>query len=146
MANKKIVEGDVFIFSDVTIGEETLSLKNQIRLGKVVFLSKITKKAIGVIISHDTFSEIPNPNSINEIKFTNTIFYTGNQFLKNGYWEIVGNQPVTEAEKDLTLRLIGNSLRKLDTNLGLISNEDRKKYNKQLIPGFGALYSIINQL
>ena len=87
MANKKIVEGDVFIFSDVTIGEETLSLKNQIRLGKVVFLSKITKKAIGVIISHDTFSEIPNPNSINEIKFTNTIFYTGNQFLKNGYWE-----------------------------------------------------------
>ena len=34
MANKKIVEGDVFIFSDVTIGEETLSLKNQIRLGK----------------------------------------------------------------------------------------------------------------
>ena len=146
MANKKIVEGDVFIFSDVTIGEETLSLKNQIRLGKVVFLSKITKKAIGVIISHDTFSEIPNPNSINEIKFTNTIFYTGNQFLKNGYWEIVGNQPVTEAEKDLTLRLIGNSLWKLDTNLGVISNADRKKYNKQLIHGFGALYSIINQL
>ena len=146
MANKKIVEGDVFIFSDVTIGEETLSLKNQIRLGKVVFLSKITKKAIGVIISHDTFSEIPNPNSINEIKFTNTIFYTGNQFLKNGYWEIVGNQPVTEAEKDLTLRLIGNSLWKLDTNLGVISNEDRKKYNKKLIHGFGALYSIINQL
>ena len=146
MANKKIVEGDVFIFSDVTIGEETLSLKNQIRLGKVVFLSKITKKAIGVIISHDTFSEIPNPNSINEIKFTNTIFYTGNQFLKNGYWEIVGNQPVTEAEKDLTLRLIGNSLWKLDTNLGVISNEDRKKYNKQLIHALGALYSIINQL
>ena len=111
-----------------------------------MFLSKITKKARGIIISHDTFSEIPNPNSIYEIKFTNTILYTGNQFLKNGYWKIVGNQPVTEDEKDLTLRLIGNSLWKLDTNIGVVSNEDRKKYNKQLIHGFGALYSIINQL
>ena len=144
MANKKIVEGDVFILSDITIGEETLSLKNKIRLGKVIFLSKITKNTIGITISYDAFNEIPS--NIDEIKFTNTVFYTGNQLLKNGSWEIIGSQIVTEPEKDLTLRLIGNSLWKLDTNLGIISNENRRKYKKQLIHGFGALYFIINQL
>lgn len=144
MANKKIVEGDVFILSDITIGEETLSLKNKIRLGKVIFLSKITKNTIGITISYDAFNEIPS--NIDEIKFTNTVFYTGNQLLKNGSWEIIGSQIVTEPEKDLTLRLIGNSLWKLDTNLGIISNENRRKYKKQLIHGFGALYLIINQL
>ena len=144
MANKKIVEGDVFILSDITIGEETLSLKNKIRLGKVIFLSKITKNAIGITISYDTFNEIPS--NIDEIKFTNTVFYTGNQLLKNGSWKIIGSQIVTEPEKDLTLRLIGNSLWRLDTNLGIISNENRRKYKKQLIHGFGALYLIINQL
>ena len=144
MANKKIVEGDVFILSDITIGEETLSLKNKIRLGKVIFLSKITKNTIGITISYDAFNEIPS--NIDEIKFTNTVFYTGNQLLKNGSWEIIGSQIVTEPEKDLTLRLIGNSLWKLDTNLGIISNENRRKYKEQLIHGFGALYLIINQL
>ena len=144
MANKKIVEGDVFILSDITIGEETLSLKNKIRLGKVIFLSKITKNTIGITISYDAFNEIPS--NIDEIKFTNTVFYTGNQLLKNGSWEIIGSQIVTEPEKDLTLRLIGNSLWRLDTNLGIISNENRRKYKKQLIHGFGALYLIINQL
>ena len=144
MANKKIVEGDVFILSDITIGEETLSLKNKIRLGKVIFLSKITKNTIGITISYDAFNEIPS--NIDEIKFTNTVFYTGNQLLKNGSWEIIGSQIVTEPEKDLTLRLIGNSLWKLDTNLGIISNKNRRKYKKQLIHGFGALYLIINQL
>ena len=144
MANKKIVEGDVFILSDITIGEETLSLKNKIRLGKVIFLSKITKNTVGITISYDAFNEIPS--NIDEIKFTNTVFYTGNQLLKNGSWEIIGSQIVTEPEKDLTLRLIGNSLWKLDTNLGIISNENRRKYKKQLIHGFGALYLIINQL
>ena len=144
MANKKIVEGDVFILSDITIGEETLSLKNKIRLGKVIFLSKITKNSIGITISYDTFNEIPS--NIDEIKFTNTVFYTGNQLLKNGSWKIIGSQIVTEPEKDLTLRLIGNSLWRLDTNLGIISNENRRKYKKQLIHGFGALYLIINQL
>lgn len=144
MANKKIVEGDVFILSDIAIGEETLSLKNKIRLGKVIFLSKITKNTIGITISYDAFNEIPS--NIDEIKFTNTVFYTGNQLLKNGSWEIIGSQIVTEPEKDLTLRLIGNSLWKLDTNLGIISNENRRKYKKQLIHGFGALYLIINQL
>ena len=144
MANKKIVEGDVFILSDITIGEETLSLKNKIRLGKVIFLSKITKNAIGITISYDAFNEIPS--NIDEIKFTNTVFYTGNQLLKNGSWKIIGSQIVTEPEKDLTLRLIGNSLWRLDTNLGIISNENRRKYKKQLIHGFGALYLIINQL
>ena len=144
MANKKIVEGDVFILSDITIGEETLSLKNKIRLGKVIFLSKITKNTIGITISYDAFNEIPS--NIDEIRFTNTVFYTGNQLLKNGSWKILGSQIVTEPEKDLTLRLIGNSLWRLDTNLGIISNENRRKYKKQLIHGFGALYLIINQL
>ena len=144
MANKKIVEGDVFILSDITIGEETLSLKNKIRLGKVIFLSKITKNTIGITISYDAFNEIPS--NIDEIRFTNTVFYTGNQLLKNGSWKILGSQIVTEPEKDLTLRLIGNSLWKLDTNLGILSNENRRKYKKQLIHGFGALYLIINQL
>lgn len=144
MANNKIKSGDIFILSDVTVGKETLSIQNKIRLGKSYFLSKVFQRAIGIILSCDTFNEIPN--DINEVKFTNTVFYTGNQLLKNGSWEIIGNQIVTKQEEDLTLRIVGCSLYKLDTELGIISNEDRKKYQKQLIYGFGALYLVINQL
>lgn len=99
---------------------------------------------IGMTISCDTFNEIPS--NINEIKFTSNVLYTGSQALKNSTWKIIGNQIVTEPEKDLTLRLVGSSLYRLDTYLGVICNEDRKKYKKQLGHGFGALYTIINQL
>lgn len=142
--NKKIKEGDVFIISDVLIDDDKLSLKKKIRLGKVIFISKITKKTIGIVISNSTYDEIPN--DILNIKFLDKVFYTGNHFLKDGNWSIIGNQTVTDAEKELTTRLIGNSLWKLDVNLGVVPNEDRKKYNKQLIYGFEILYSVIDNI
>lgn len=142
--NKKIKEGDIFIISDVLIGDDKLSLKNKIRLGKVIFISKITKRTIGIVISNNIYDEIPD--DISNINFLDKVFYTGNHFLKDGNWSIIGTQTVTDFEKELTTRLIGNSLWKLDIDLGVVKNEDRKKYNKQLIYGFEILYSVIDDI
>ena len=142
--NKKIKEGDIFIISDVLIGDDKLSLKNKIRLGKVIFISKITKRTIGIVISNNIYDEIPD--DISNINFLDKVFYTGNHFLKDRNWSIIGTQTVTDFEKELTTRLIGNSLWKLDIDLGVVKNEDRKKYNKQLIYGFEILYSVIDDI
>lgn len=142
--NRKINEGDVFIISNALIDNEELSLKKTIRLGKVIFISKVTKRTIGIVISEDIFDE--KPSDISNVKFIDKVFYTGDYLLKGRSWEIIGNQTVTDTEKDLTTRLIGNSLWRLDSNLGIVDNKDRKKYVKQLIYGFEILYSIIDDI
>lgn len=142
--SQKLKVGDVFIISDVVIGDDVLSLNEKNRLGKVIFISKISKKVIGIVISKNTFVDIPI--DINDVGFLDSVLYTGNQLLKRGDWGIVGNQLVSTKEEDLTYRLIGNSLWRLDSNLGVVPPNDIKRYNKQLIYGFVALYKLINKL
>ncbi len=145
--NKKyrIKQGDIFIISDVTIEDESiLALDKKIRLGKVVFSSKITRQMIGMIISCDVFDEAPS--EISNIRFIDKIFYTGNQLLRSGEWQIIGNQNVKENEENLTIRLTGSTLRKMDIDLGVVSHQDRKKYKQQSIEGFGLLYKNLNEL
>ncbi len=140
----KIKEGDIFIISDVIIGEQVCTLNKKVRLGKLIFISKITKQMIGILVSSNTFEKIPSEMS--NISFDNKIYYTGNQLLRNGEWRIVGNQDVTEQEKDLTIRLTGSTLRRLDDDLGVVLHQDRKKYNNQSIKGFGLFYKVLNEM
>lgn len=143
-SKNKINDGDVFVLSDIIIQDEIISLNNQHRLAKIIFISKMTKLMIAIVLSKDIFKEIPN--NVENIEFSDNIFYTGSQLLKSEDWKVIGNQPVTEAEKNLTLRMVGSSLYLLDEYLGVVPNNERKKYKKQLGYGFGALYNAINQL
>lgn len=143
-SKNKINDGDIFVLSDIIIKDEVISLKNQHRLAKIIFISKMTKLMIAIIISKDIFKEIPN--NVENIEFSDNIFYTGSQLLKSGDWKVIGNQPVTEAEKNLTLRMVGSSLYLLDEYLGVVPNNERKKYNKQLISGIAALYYKVNNV
>lgn len=141
----KAKEGDIFVLSDVTFEDgDFISLNNQHRLAKVIFVSKRTKLMIAIILSKVIFAEIPD--NIGDVEFTDDVFYTGSQLLKSGDWKVIGNQPVTETEKNLTLRMVGSSLYLLDEYLGVVPHNERKKYKKQLGYGFGALYYAINNM
>ncbi|MDO4230351.1 MAG: hypothetical protein Q4C98_11095 [Capnocytophaga sp.] len=142
--NIKIKEGDVFVLSDITFeNEEVVSLNNPHRLAKVIFISKMTKQMIAITVSKDIFEEIPD--NVEDVAFSDEIFYTGSQLLKSGEWKIIGSQLVVEREKNLTLRMVGSSLYLLDEYLGVVPNNERKKYNKQLISGVEALYYKVNR-
>lgn len=144
----KISEGDIFIISDVIMPKFNLILNKKVRLGKIIFVSKVSNKVIGFMISSvlvDGVSENIASENISDIEFLDHVFYTGNQLLKSGSWPIIGNQIVTDYEKDLTLRIIGNSLWRLDTNLGMLDVGNRNNYKKQLIQGFGGLYENIDK-
>lgn len=143
-SKNKINDGDVFVLSDIIIQNEIISLNNQHRLAKIIFISKMTKLMIAIVLSKDIFKEIPD--NIDDVEFSDNVFYTGSQLLKSGDWKVIGNQPVTEAEKNLTLRMVGSSLYLLDEYLGVVPNNERKKYNKQLISGIAALYYKINNV
>lgn len=143
-SKNKINDGDIFVLSDIIIKDEVISLKNQHRLAKIIFISKMTKLMIAIVLSKDIFKEIPD--NIDDVEFSDNVFYTGSQLLKSGDWKVIGNQPVTEAEKNLTLRMVGSSLYLLDEYLGVVPNNERKKYNKQLISGIAALYYKINNV
>lgn len=143
-SKNKINDGDVFVLSDIIIQDEIISLNNQHRLAKIIFISKMTKLMIAIVLSKDIFKEIPD--NIDDVEFSDNVFYTGSQLLKSGDWKVIGNQPVTEAEKNLTLRMVGSSLYLLDEYLGVVPNNERKKYNKQLISGIAALYYKINNV
>lgn len=142
-SKNKINDGDVFVLSDIILQDEIISLSNQHRLAKVIFISKIAKLTIAIVLSKDIFKEIPD--NIDDVEFSDNVFYTGSQLLKSGDWKIIGNQPVTDSEKNLTLRMVGSSLYLLDEYLGVVPNNERKKYNKQLVSGIGALYYKINK-
>lgn len=143
-SKNKINDGDIFVLSDIIIKDEVISLKNQHRLAKIIFISKMTKLMIAIVLSKDIFKEIPD--NIDDVEFSDNVFYTGSQLLKSEDWKVIGNQPVTEAEKNLTLRMVGSSLYLLDEYLGVVPNNERKKYNKQLISGIAALYYKINNV
>lgn len=143
-SKNKINDGDIFVLSDIIIQDEIISLNNQHRLAKIIFISKMTKLMIAIVLSKDIFKEIPD--NIDDVEFSDNVFYTGSQLLKSGDWKVIGNQPVTEAEKNLTLRMVGSSLYLLDEYLGVVPNNERKKYNKQLISGIAALYYKINNV
>lgn len=143
-SKNKINDGDVFVLSDIIIQDEIISLNNQHRLAKIIFISKMTKLMIAIVLSKDIFKEIPD--NIDDVEFSDNVFYTGSQLLKSGDWKVIGNQPVTEAEKNLTLRMVGSSLYLLDEYLGVVPNNERNKYNKQLISGIAALYYKINNV
>lgn len=141
----KAKEGDIFVLSDVTFEDgDFISLNNQHRLAKVVFISKMTKSMIAIILSKEIFAEIPD--NVDDVVFSDNIFYVDSDLLKSGDWKIIGNQPVTETEKNLTLRMVGSSLYLLDEYLGVVPHNERKKYNKQLRSGVGALYYKINNM
>lgn len=144
MKKIKPLEGDIFVLSDISLDGEIIALDQKYRLGKVIFISKMTKFMIAIVVSENIFETIPTNSTT--INFSNTIFYTGSQLLKNGMWQIIGNQPVTDDEKKLTLRVVGSSLYLLDEYLGVVESNERKKYKKQLISGLGALYYKINEL
>lgn len=141
---KKVKLGDIFVFSDLTFNDQTYALSKKIRLGKIVFISKHTTWLIGIIPSCDTFAELPD--NLDAIKFSNKIFYTDWYLLRDGTWEIIGNQEVTSDEEDLTLRRVGARLYHLDTDLGVVAKADLKKYPNQLIYGYAILYESIDKL
>lgn len=142
-SKNKINDGDVFVLSDIIIQDEIISLNNQHRLAKIIFISKMTKLMIAIVLSKDIFKEIPD--NIDDVEFSDNVFYTGSQLLKSGDWKVIGNQPRIEAEKP-NIKNGGSSLYLLDEYLGVVPNNERKKYNKQLISGIAALYYKINNV
>lgn len=143
-SRNKVNNGDIFVLSDIKLQDEIIYLYKKNRLAKVIFISKKTKLMIAIILSKEIFKEIPN--NTDDVEFSDNVFYTGSQLLKSGDWKVIGNQPVTESEKNLTLRIVGNSLYLLDEYLGIVSNNEKKRYKKQLISGIGALYYKINEI
>lgn len=144
MTKQTVRAGDIFVIADTQLHGEILALDKQIRLGKVIFKSKRTRAMIAMLISENTFSEIPA--NVSNIKFVDNVFYSLYHHVRNGAWQIIGRQPVTEHEEDLTLRLVGSTLYRLDEDLGVIADKkERKKYPKQLLCYLGAIYIRINQ-
>ena len=49
-SKNKVNTGDIFVLSDIKIQDEVISLNNQHRLAKIVFISKMTKLMIAIIL------------------------------------------------------------------------------------------------
>lgn len=140
---QKIQAGDVFVIGDADLQGEMVSLNKQNRLGKVVFKSKQFRGMIGMVISENIFDEIPT--DVSEIKFVDKVFYSLHFHLRNGTWQIIGKQAVTRHEEDLTLRLVGSWLWRLDEELENVQAKDYKKYPSQGLCYSTAIYTAINQ-
>lgn len=145
MPRQKLNIGDIFLISDILPNYELLN-PNSIRMGKIIYISKSFKKIIGFRVSLDSFEQ--TPEDITNIEFSDNVLYTSNQLLRDGDWKIIGNQPVSTKEDDLTLRLVSNRLYRLDDELEIIPVKDLKKcnYKPQGIDGFALIYQKINEL
>ncbi len=154
MTKPKLAAGAVFVIADVECHDTVLALKYWQRLSKVVFVGKGEGTLFGFIVSERVFDEtlFDKPAlddmapDVAQVTFGNTMIYTFARFLKRGAWPIIGYQPVTDAEQQLTLHLVGSSLHFLDQNLGVVAAKDRKKYPNQALSFFGAVYYHINLL
>lgn len=138
MKKQKWKEGDIFELSEIELHGEKIALAQQKRLAKVIFKSKKTRLMIAIIVSKQIFDDLPS--DVENLIFSDKVYYTGCQLLNSGDWQVIGNQKVSEEEQQLTQRLVGNSLCVLDEDLGVVPQNERKKYPKQLISGVEALY------
>lgn len=135
---KTFTEGDLFFINDIKFGKKILSLNNKYRVAKLIFISSYFKDMIGFIPSISSFSE--KPEKLNEIEFMDNVIYTGNSELKNGNWEIIGHQEVSEKEKLLTMRRVGNAIMIKDEEIRICTDEDYTKYKNQGIAGLAAVH------
>ena len=144
MKNIKFKEGDLFFINDIKFGQKILSLNNKYRVAKLIFISSYFKDMIGFIPSISSFSE--KPAKLNEIEFMDNVIYTGNSELKNGNWEIIGHQEVSEKEKLLTMRRVGNVIMIKDEEIRICTDDDYQKYKNQGIAGLAAVHYFLTNL
>lgn len=137
-------EGDLFFINDIKIGRKILSLENKYRVGKLIFLSSYFEDMIGFIPSISSFSE--KPKSLDKIEFMDEVIYTGNSELKNGNWEIIGHENISEKETLLTKRRVANAIMIKDDEIRICTEEDYKKYKNQGIAGLGAVHYLLMNL
>lgn len=144
MKKIKFKEGDIFYINDIKLGNKTFSFENKKRIGKLIYISSYFKNMIGFIPSENTFTDFPE--KLHEIKFLNYVIYTGNSELKNGNWEVIGHQDITDDEVLLTKRRVGNVMMIKDDEIGICSDDDYKTYQNQGIAGLGAVHYLLMNL
>lgn len=137
-------EGDLFFINDIKVGKKVFSFENKYRLGKLIYISSLFKDMIGFIPSEDTFNTIPE--NLNEVKFLETVIYTGNSELKNGNWKIIGYQNITNNEISLTKRRVANAIMIKDDEIRICTDDDYKKYKNQGIAGLAAVHYLLTNI
>lgn len=147
MKKIKFKEGDLFFIDDIKLGKikkEIFSFGDKKRVGKLIYMSSLFKDMIGFICSEETFNS--PPKTLNEIKFLSKVIYTGNSELKNGNWEIIGHQDITDDEILLTKRRVANAIMIKDDEIRICTEEDYKKYQNQGVLGLIAVHYLLMNL
>lgn len=71
------------------------------------------------------------------------IFFTGNQNLKNGIWEIIGFHPINESEKDLQWYESAGHLYHQDEYIRLLALEEINNYPRLSVMGFDLVKQVL---
>ena len=143
MKSKKVEIGDLFL----------ILFEKKYAVCKVLWVSKKTKNVFSFVVKNElanTKEEALNIANIKEYLFVKiysgviNVFYTSIEKLKNGEWEIIGNEKLTEKENhDFQYHNIGGNLYKGDEYIRPLNVEEYKTVPKMGIDGYEAINNFL---
>lgn len=139
MKNRKIEIGDLFL----------IPFEKKYAVCKVLWVSKRTKNVFSFVVKNklaNTKEDALDIANIEENLFVKiylgvvNVFYTSIEKLKNGEWEIIGNQKLTKEESDdFQYHNIGGNLYKGDEYIRSLNVEEYKTIPKMGVDGYEAI-------
>lgn len=138
----KAKEGDLVFIQDYQFKDQPYRLYGNFRVARLVYVSKLHKGAIGLILSKLAYEQAPT--DLEHIEFMSQVIYSDDTFIKSGGWQVLGNRPLNEQEEQLSLRRVANSIMLKDEYLRICTDEDYKNFINTPNHYMGALYTALN--
>jgi len=112
-------------------------------VGKILFLSKRFRNVILLGIYDQFARDISMPTLLGEMPLK---LYTGQQAIKEGYWFLVGKEPLQDSQLGLSKRIVAGDVWIGDDKIGPASKDDLEKLPKMLCFGSELVKRKVRQL
>lgn len=114
-------------------------------LGKIVFASEYFKDVILIRLFEKSFLSLTElPSEMDSL--SSRQMFTGAESIKKGGWKIVGNAPVSDAEKAMSRRIVGGDVWVEDDHLGPASEQDIASLKNMDIYGYRLIEKAVARL
>ena len=125
---KQVKEGDIILVNPV----ESPKIR-----AKVLFRSTRFKHVVllGFFKENNTTNSVPD-----------TIVYCSSQSIADGKWPIVGSEPISKPQRELSLRVVAGNVWEKDTYIRPATPDDEKSLPEMLVYGDQGVRKIVESL
>jgi hypothetical protein len=117
----------------------------QFGLAKVIYISERYQDVFLIKLLQHKFDSVEAIN-LNDKSDKFTLYYAVKEALKKGEWQLLGEEPVSDAEKALSKRMVGSGVWIEDTYLGEANDKDYETLSPMDVYGWKLIQKAVGRL